>query len=118
MRMRIVSKSASRERSFSPAPSYTPMPPPERNRRLCPSAQTVLASSGPSVPKACVMVKEPGSVPRISKTVRRLIASRHPPKLSSAINESPSHVGWLITPPPSSGVSSTEEKSNGSYGRE
>ena len=82
------------------------------------SVQMVRSSTGPSVPYASVIVKLLGSVPRISKIVRSLTASRYPPNGSSDMNLSPSHVGWLMTPPPSSGVSGTSVQLNGSYGRE
>ena len=118
MRIRIVSYSASRLSSRSVFPSYRPIPFCDRYSMLVLSVQMLLSSTGPSVPYASVIVKLLGSVPRISKIVRSFTASRYPPKGSSAINLSPSHVGWLIIPPPSSGVSGTPVQLNGSYGRE
>ena len=66
------------------------------------------------LPIYSVIVKLDGSLPRISNTVLRLIASMYPPNGSSAMNASPSQVGCLITPPPSSGASSSPVQSNGS----
>ena len=118
MRICMVSCSASRERISIFAPSYSPSPTFVRKSICSLSVQIVLACTGPSDPYACVTMKFDGSLPRISKIVRSLIASRNVPNCANPINASPSHVGCLITPPPISGVSGSPVQSNGSYALE